>query len=383
MKNNKYTEKIKSIRAPQQSVDKAVEAALEAEKNSSVTEQKAPEKRIRLSAVLSAAAALVIIAGSIAAAFAVREQSSTQTAESKASEHQSSAEPEQNNTFSLMVNAAELTENTPVNYVDLDYSDINKMTAASTTYTLNEKNNTLNVEFYPELPFHLTCTGNNIKNVTYSINNAAFDLSFILNDHDDILNGENERSIEDLISLGVIELGESADIYDNDQIMDLYFGTKPLESHRKSLKRRYRKSFTINYDNEYKTTEEINSDLKAEKDLLNGLSLIDIQTRPPAFLLNSKDNKAREAAELLSGFKNMQEFEEFKAGKYRPDLRYAILNALISDISIDVTISYKDGQSDKCTIQLEMVADDNYSESNYDNSYHLLSCKVRAKLINK
>ena len=121
MIKNEYTDKINEIKAPQSAVENAVKAALEADKNRK--EVVTMPKKSKIIKIVSAAAACALVVTGVAVASNMNS--------SKPIIHDNSApsqiETSVTKSFSLIVNAAELTEENAVGISELNMSGLNAM----------------------------------------------------------------------------------------------------------------------------------------------------------------------------------------------------------------------------------------------------------------
>ena len=358
MKNDEYQwmKQFDSIRAPSSAVDKAVKAAHEAEKNRKAYDVKPKRSLSKFVKVTVAAACAVIAVGAGTGIFF----NSTNTNTNPPVDTQISENKQEKNSFFLTVNAAELTEGEAVNFVDFDTSEPGKLfntgcSGIKPDEILNSDGSDTDLIFYPTLVFPIGCYGENIKSVKYEINNAFYNLFTDKKPDENGLYGGLEYTHP-----GLIEKGEKISSYEMG--LFLHNGNLPknaLEAYSETDdpylchfrdKNAYR-SFTVNYDQTELSVEEINDLLLDTDQETLCLKEIRIGTKTNRALLNSEDPKIREAANYLTHMRGAPQEEEFLNEK--DDLRKAILEGIIKDITIDITVTFKDGETEKRTIALE------------------------------
>ena len=108
MIKNEYTEKLNEIKAPQSAVENAIKAALQADKNRK--EVIVMPKKSKIIKFISAAAACVLVVTGVAVISNMNSQKPVIHDNSAPSQTETNVK----NSFSLIVNAAEITENNNV-----------------------------------------------------------------------------------------------------------------------------------------------------------------------------------------------------------------------------------------------------------------------------
>ncbi len=293
MRKNEYTEKLSEIKAPQSAVENAVKAALEADKNKK--EVITMPKKSKIIKIVSAAAACALVVTGVAVASNMNSP--------KPIIHDNSA-PSQTETsvaksFSLIVNAAELTEENTVGISELNMSGLNAM-GTDCMYIekvdIDENTSKLRAAWCPTINFPVVCRGNGIKSVTYKINNALF------------VPNENLQFAE----IARSEIDEST--------LEIYNGY-------------ICNSFTIEYDEQLKSED-----------------VAYIRLKPSDTPDLAKDDITRQAQEFLENLPNFDAFVDFKNGDKYAELRNALFKAAIEDVTADITVNYTDGTSTTHTI---------------------------------
>lgn len=293
MIKNEYTDRINEIKAPQSAVENAVKAALEADKNKK--EVITMPKKSKIIKIVSAAAACALVVTGVAVASNMNSP--------KPIIHDNSA-PSQTETsvaksFSLIVNAAELTEENTVGISELNMSGLNAM-GTDCMYIekvdIDENTSKLRAAWCPTINFPVVCRGNGIKSVTYKINNALF------------VPNENLQFAE----IARSEIDEST--------LEIYNGY-------------ICNSFTIEYDEQLKSED-----------------VAYIRLKPSDTPDLAKDDITRQAQEFLENLPNFDAFVDFKNGDKYAELRNALFKAAIEDVTADITVNYTDGTSTTHTI---------------------------------
>ena len=290
MRKNEYTEKIDEIKAPQSAVENAVKAALEADKNRK--EVIAMPKKSKIIKIVSAAAACVLVVTGVAVASNMNSPKPIIHDNSAPSQIETSV----TKSFSLIVNAAELTEENAVGISELNMSGLNAM-GTDCMYIekvdIDENTSKLRAAWYPTMGFPVVCKGNGIESLTYKINNAMF----VINEN---LNFSSITRTESMI--------ERYDEY-------------------------VCNSFTIEYDEQLKSNYPAHIQLKSSDspDL-------------------AKDDLTRQAQKFLENMPDFDAFVDFKNGDKYPELRNALFKAAIEDVTVDITVNYTDGTNATYTI---------------------------------
>ena len=293
MIKNEYTEKMNEIKAPQSAVENAVKAALEADKNRK--EVITVPKKSNIIRFISAAAACAVVVTGVAVVSNMNSQKPTIHDNSAPSQTETNVK----NSFSLIVNAAELTEENTVGISELNMSGLNAM-GTDCMYIekvdIDENTSKLRAAWCPTINFPVVCRGNGIKSVTYKINNALF------------VPNENLQFAE----IARSEIDEST--------LEIYNGY-------------ICNSFTIEYDEQLKSED-----------------VAYIRLKPSDTPDLAKDDITRQAQEFLENLPNFDAFVDFKNGDKYAELRNALFKAAIEDVTADITVNYTDGTSTTHTI---------------------------------
>ena len=300
MIKNEYTDKINEIKAPQSAVENAVKAALEADKNRK--EVVTMPKKSKIIKIVSAAAACALVVTGVAVASNMNSQ--------KPIIHDNSA-PSQTETsvvksFALIVNAAELTEENTVGLSELTMSGVNSMGIESMSVErvgTDDKTFKLRAVWYPTINFPVVCRGSGIESITYKINNALF----VTNKNLPLVEEKSEKDIP---------LSEYYDISDWNDTNNTY------------------STFTVSYDEQ----------LKAD-------SIAYIALKPTSKLdIAENDELTKRALDYLENIPSFDEYVDFKDGDKYPEWSNALLKAEIQDVTVDITVNFKDGTNTTHTI---------------------------------
>ena len=290
MIKNEYTKKLSEIKAPQSAVEKAIKAAIEADKNRKEVVVM-PKKSNKIIKIVSAAAACAVVATGVA----VISNQNVPVIHDNSMISQTSVK----NSFALMVNAAELNEENTVGISELNMSGLNAMGTdcmCIERVDIDENTSKLRAAWCPTINFPVVCRGNGIKSVTYKINNALF------------VPNENLQFTEIVRS----EIDEST--------LEIYNGY-------------ICNSFTIEYDEQLKSED-----------------VAYIRLKPSDTPDLAKDDITRQAQEFLENLPNFDAFVDFRNGDKYAELRNALFKAEIQDVTVDITVNYKDGTSTTHTI---------------------------------
>ena len=290
MRKNEYTKKLSEIKAPQSAVEKAIKAALEADKNRKEVVVM-PKKSNKIIKIVSAAAACAVVATGVA----VISNQNVPVIHDNSMISQTSVK----NSFALMVNAAELNEENTVGISELNMSGLNAMGTdcmCIERVDIDENTSKLRAAWCPTINFPVVCRGNGIKSVTYKINNALF------------VPNENLQFTEIVRS----EIDEST--------LEIYNGY-------------ICNSFTIEYGEQLKSED-----------------VAFIRLKPSDTPDLSKDDLTKQAQEFLENLPNFDAFVDFRNGDKYAELRNALFKAEIQDVTVDITVNYKDGTSTTHTI---------------------------------
>lgn len=301
MIKNEYTDRINEIKAPQSAVEKAVQSALNADKNRK--EVVSMPKKSKIIKIVSAAAACALVVTGVAVASNMNSP--------KPIIHDNSA-PSQTETsvvksFALIVNAAELTEEHAVKFSELSMSGVNYMGIESMSaerVTIDVNTSVLRAVWYPTIDFPVVCRGSGIESITYKINNAVF----VTNENLPLVEEKSEKSM--LLSE-----------YDGRELPD--------DTYTYS-------TFTVSYDEQ----------LKAD-------SIAYIALKPTSKLdIAENDIFTKRALDYLENIPSFDEYVDFINGEKYPELRGFIMKAEIQDVTIDITVNYTDGTTETYPISL-------------------------------
>ena len=290
MIKNEYTKKLSEIKAPQSAVEKAIKAALEADKNRKEVVAM-PKKSNKIIKIVSAAAACAVVATGVA----VISNQNVPVIHDNSMISQTSVK----NSFALMVNAAELNEENTVGISELNMSGLNAMGTdcmCIERVDIDENTSKLRAAWCPTINFPVVCRGNGIKSVTYKINNALF------------VPNENLQFTEIVRS----EIDEST--------LEIYNGY-------------ICNSFTIEYGEQLKSED-----------------VAFIRLKPSDTPDLAKDDLTKQAQEFLENLPNFDAFVDFRNGDKYAELRNALFKAAIQDVTVDITVNYTDGTNTTHTI---------------------------------
>lgn len=292
MIKNEYTKKISEIKAPQSAVEKAVKAALEADKNRKEVVAM-PKKSNKIIKIVSAAAACAVVVTGVAVI------SNQNVPAPVIHDNSMISQTSVKNSFALMVNAAELNEENTVGISELNMSGLNAMGTdcmCIERVDIDENTSKLRAAWCPTINFPVVCRGNGIKSVTYKINNALF------------VPNENLQFTEIVRS----EIDEST--------LEIYNGY-------------ICNSFTIEYGEQLKSED-----------------VAFIRLKPSDTPDIAKDDLTKQAQEFLENLPNFDAFVDFRNGDKYAELRNALFKAAIQDVTVDITVNYTDGTNTTHTI---------------------------------
>ena len=292
MIKNEYTKKLSEIKAPQSAVEKAIKAAIEADKNRKEVVVM-PKKSNKIIKIVSAAAACAVVVTGVAVI------SNQNVPAPVIHDNSMISQTSVKNSFALMVNAAELNEENTVGISELNMSGLNAMGTdcmCIERVDIDENTSKLRAAWCPTINFPVVCRGNGIKSVTYKINNALF------------VPNENLQFTEIVRS----EIDEST--------LEIYNGY-------------ICNSFTIEYGEQLKSED-----------------VAFIRLKPSDTPDLSKDDLTKQAQEFLENLPNFDAFVDFRNGDKYAELRNALFKAEIQDVTVDITVNYKDGTSTTHTI---------------------------------
>lgn len=292
MIKNEYTKKISEIKAPQSAVEKAVKAALEADKNRKEVVAM-PKKSNKIIKIVSAAAACAVVVTGVAVI------SNQNVPAPVIHDNSMISQTSVKNSFALMVNAAELNEENTVGISELNMSGLNAMGTdcmCIERVDIDENTSKLRAAWCPTINFPVVCRGNGIKSVTYKINNALF------------VPNENLQFTEIVRS----EIDEST--------LEIYNGY-------------ICNSFTIEYGEQLKSED-----------------VAFIRLKPSDTPDLAKDDLTKQAQEFLENLPDFDAFVDFRNGDKYAELRNALFKAAIQDVTVDITVNYTDGTNTTHTI---------------------------------
>ena len=292
MIKNKYTKKLSEIKAPQSAVEKAIKAAIEADKNRKEVVAM-PKKSNKIIKIVSAAAACAVVVTSVAVI------SNQNVPAPVIHDNSMISQTSVKNSFALMVNAAELNEENTVGISELNMSGLNAMGTdcmCIERVDIDENTSKLRAAWCPTINFPVVCRGNGIKSVTYKINNALF------------VPNENLQFTEIVRS----EIDEST--------LEIYNGY-------------ICNSFTIEYGEQLKSED-----------------VAFIRLKPSDTPDLAKDDLTKQAQEFLENLPNFDAFVDFRNGDKYAELRNALFKAAIQDVTVDITVNYTDGTNTTHTI---------------------------------
>ncbi len=323
MKHNPYTNKLSQINAPQEAVDKAVKAALEADKNRK--EMKVMKKRnvIRL---ISAIAACAVLGAGIAVGNTLHPKT-TPTAPNGESKTESVS-----HAFSLLVNAAEVKEEQKNALFDLDFGG---MGSEAMGVMKKEGEQKLYAVWYPSIGFPVVCRGSGIASVTYKVNGALFEV--------------NQK-------LHLLEESEEPGY------TDPYFDSTPAYP--------FYSSFTVPYEEQLQCInveessddfieEEAADDSVAEEEsiddeVISG-SVALIHLKPTSSPDLARNDAVREAQDFLANLEYFEELVDFRNNMTHPELLEALRDIYaeeIRNISVEITIHFQDGTDENYLLKL-------------------------------
>lgn len=192
MRKNQYTETIDSIKAPDKAVQKAVDVI---QNQNSKKEIFSMNQKLRFTGICAASLAVVLAVGGAVSIYSSQPTSNSGIQTSVSSTADSSASK---NSFVLTVNAAELThEGTIATSSDgMNSADIH--TSKFSGITLSEGDDGIGYV----LPMPVSCKGENIKSVTYSVDFGAISVN-CYKDENPVINGTETDRCNDTPEYGV------------------------------------------------------------------------------------------------------------------------------------------------------------------------------------
>ncbi len=370
MIKNEYTDRINEIKAPQSAVEKAVQSALEADKNRK--EVIAMPKKSKIIKIVSAAAACVLVVTGVAVA---SNMNST-----KPIVHDNSApsqtETNVKNSFSLIVNAAEITEN---NNVYLSVCEDGTQRMGMETLSANKKDDgKYACAIYPMISFPVTCRGNGIDSVTFTISSANFitnkylykssedENSFTvsykeLQRLDDLATSPEKSEIEETyekkeVSV-LIEVDDSHSDSERDRLVEEaqnYIKSLDNVSAFQSLIQEGNNPVAELYEKYGADIISVNIGEVSPEDDEEELPVIgniaDIALTPT----NSPSFTVSEVREYLENIENFDDFVQFKDGEKHQDIMNKMCSYYseeIKNISVDITVHYVNGENESYTME--------------------------------
>ena len=299
MIKNEYTKKLSEIKAPQSAVEKAVKAALEADKNRKEVVAM-PKKSNKIIKIVSAAAACAVVVTGVAVI------SNQNVPAPVIHDNSMISQTSVKNSFALMVNAAELNEENTVTISELNMSGLNNTGTEAVSIEridMDDETYKLRAVWYPTINFPVVCRGSGIESVTYKINNALF----VPNKNLQLVEEKSEKSI-------------------------------PLSEYYDGI------SWNSN-DNTYKTlTVSYNEQLRAD-----GVACIAL--KPSSSLnISNGDESAKRALAYFENLTSFDEFVDFRNEDKYSELREALFKAEIQDVTADITVNFTDGTDKTFTI---------------------------------
>lgn len=417
MKINKLTKAMEAVKAPHDAVDKAVKAALEADKRRKQPKLITGQKIRRF---VSVAAACAVLAAGITAGQVYHQNKNSDITGNNADASSNS------HSFSLLVNAAEITEDEKIGLSEIDFTGVNSlgMNAYSSKQKLtNETIETVTPEgeiwnrpvhvfrmqyrLYPVVEIPIVCKGNGIKSVTYKVNGAYLKANRKLNllsegteegphevDYYDLVDLYTEKnrdtkydpneSLEGLMN-GLTDYSYDYDHDEWEKEWKLREAIRDPDDKRtleEKLKERYYytyKSMTVSYEEQLKCVEVDEKDLvpygrktydpAQEKEIRGSVAAIALL---PSFSPElAKDELTKEAQEYMEGIPSGGSYGKFIEGKEHTDYWEALFNAYrsqIENVSLEVTVHFDDGTDEGYILELIPGERKNYSYyDRYDN----------------
>lgn len=345
---NSYTEALDRIKAPEESVNRAVNAALEAEQKRGKSHGKAKTKSALLK-ITAAAAAFAVVTGAVTAAVMVSRSNKRNSGSGQI------AAP---NSFSLSVNAAELNKSSVnIGKIVCGQSMMackGKTPDANTDISADDDTDNTVVENFtmsPELSFAVNCRGNNIKYINYQIEGAAFcpmELDPVEELSTDIgyLNDYNRynRILEMTFNKPYDELIKEVDHGpDSPETPAFVYAVQP---HVYS-------SLTLRYDDQ-PLIHNMTDDELFEQYSIDGPPSLDIITKGVYSWDPELSGVSKELSDHIIGktFSKLDEFDSASPETEDGKLKKAFITEQIENIKITITVTYEDGDTDTCIMQL-------------------------------
>ncbi len=371
MIKNEYTEKLNEIKAPQSAVENAVKAALQADKNRK--EVIVMPKKSKIIKFISAAAACVLVVTGVAVISNMNSQKPVIHDNSAPSQTETNVK----NSFSLIVNAAEITEN---NNVHLSVCEDGTQRMGMETLSIAKKDNgKYEGAIYPIMSFPVTCRGDGIDSVTFTISGANFitnknlykssedENSFTvsykeLQRLDDLATYPEKSEIEETsekkeVSV-LIEVDDSHPDSERDRLVEEaqnYIKSLDNVSAFQSLVKEGNNPVAELYEKYGADIISVNiGEVSPEEDDEEELPVIgniaDIALTPT----NSPSFTVSEVQEYLENIENFDDFVQFKDGEKHQDIMNKMCSYYseqIKNISVDITVHYTNGENENYTME--------------------------------
>ena len=371
MIKNEYTEKLNEIKAPQSAVENAIKAALQADKNRK--EVIVMPKKSKIIKFISAAAACVLVVTGVAVISNMNSQKTVIHDNSAPSQTETNVK----NSFSLIVNAAEITEN---NNVHLSVCEDGTQRMGMETLSIAKKDNgKYEGAIYPIMSFPVTCRGDGIDSVTFTISGANFitnknlykssedENSFTvsykeLQRLDDLATYPEKSEIEETsekkeVSV-LIEVDDSHPDSERDRLVEEaqnYIKSLDNVSAFQSLVKEGNNPVAELYEKYGADIISVNiGEVSPEEDDEEELPVIgniaDIALTPT----NSPSFTVSEVQEYLENIENFDDFVQFKDGEKHQDIMNKMCSYYseqIKNISVDITVHYTNGENENYTME--------------------------------
>lgn len=371
MIKNEYTEKLNEIKAPQSAVENAIKAALQADKNRK--EVIVMPKKSKIIKFISAAAACVLVVTGVAVISNMNSQKPVIHDNSAPSQTETNVK----NSFSLIVNAAEITEN---NNVHLSVCEDGTQRMGMETLSIAKKDNgKYEGAIYPIMSFPVTCRGDGIDSVTFTISGANFitnknlykssedENSFTvsykeLQRLDDLATYPEKSEIEETsekkeVSV-LIEVDDSHPDSERDRLVEEaqnYIKSLDNVSAFQSLVKEGNNPVAELYEKYGADIISVNiGEVSPEEDDEEELPVIgniaDIALTPT----NSPSFTVSEVQEYLENIENFDDFVQFKDGEKHQDIMNKMCSYYseqIKNISVDITVHYTNGENENYTME--------------------------------
>ncbi|MBQ8134327.1 MAG: hypothetical protein IJ192_07990 [Clostridia bacterium] len=199
MRKNIYTETIDSIRVSDKAVGKALAAVRKTDKGDIIMVK---HNKLKFTGMVAASLAVVIAGGTVAGQLLSSNQAklTSSTISSQAPKNVSSP-----NSFTLMVNAAELTKEATVVSASGN-SDVNNSAKINVPgingFNMSEGDDFNGYTVGYALPMDISCIGENIKSVTYSVDVGAISVSYY-KDENPVIGGTETNRCDNTPEYGV------------------------------------------------------------------------------------------------------------------------------------------------------------------------------------